>query len=142
MKRAWSTFWVIAGGSMLIAGIWLPWFDVNFTWFKLNVGWFGLVYGLMGLYYNYKLSQTLQLTPREMHDYGDTLTRVAPKMVDRLRHGAKPKAVAIEIQETEGVPLIVTLKFMLALSHQAPDLLVREASAPPQDTSSKRVSKT
>lgn len=137
MKRAWSTFWLITGGSMLIAGIWLPWFDVDFTWFKLNVGWFGLVYGVLGLYYNHKLNQTLQLTPREMHDYGDILERVAPKMVDRLRHGAKPKAVALEIQQQEGVPLLITLKFMLALSHQAPELMTRVEDEPPAPSKGK-----
>lgn len=134
MKRAWSTFWLVAGGSMLIAGMWVPWFEIDFTYFKMNVGWFGVVYGMLGLYYNYKLSQTLQLTPRELHDHGQTLTRLAPMIVDRLKRGTKPKALAVEIEKSEGVPVFVTLKFMLALSHEAPELLAKAPKAKPNDS--------
>lgn len=132
MTRGWSTFWVIIGGAMLIIGFWYPWFMVDFGVFKMNIGWFPLLAGIVGTYYGYKMTQSFTLTPRELHDYGQKLTEATPMIVSRLQQGMRPKELATEIEQTQGIPALVTLKFMLALSHHSPDLL--KGSDKPKDS--------
>ncbi len=118
MRWTWLIFWGVAGIAMLLSSFFVPWFDIDFTFFKLNLGWFALVYAALLLVRNLFLKQELELTPRELHDFGDTLSEVTPSILELAENGARPKEIAARLKSSHGLPELVSLKYMVALSKQ------------------------
>ena len=118
MRWTWLAFWGVAGLAMLISSFWLPWFDIDFTWFKLNLGWFAIVYSGLLVMRNLFLKQELELTPRELHDWGETLSDVTPIIIAGAQDGLRTKVIAARLQKSHKIPPLVSLKYMVALSKQ------------------------
>lgn len=121
MRWTWLIFWGIAGIGMLISQFWLDWFVVDFTYFRLNVGWFAVVYSGLLAYRNVLVKEELQLTPRELHDWGETLSRITPTILELARDGVGPKDIASQLEKSDGVPTLVSLKYMVAVSQYLKD---------------------
>ena len=110
---------------MLVSSFVVNWFDIDFTYFKLNLGWFALVYtGLLAVR-NVLVKQQIEMTPRELHDWGETLARVTPQILELAEEGSRPKVIAAKLKAADGIPELVSLKYMVALSKQ----LKKEAAA-------------
>lgn len=116
MRWAWVVFWGISGVGMLLSAFFVDWFVIDFTFFKLNLGWFAVLYSGLHVWRNAMLQREIELTARELHDFGERLSRVTPLILDRAREGVRPKAIAAELQEQHGIPELVGLKYMVALS--------------------------
>jgi hypothetical protein len=101
---------------MLISSFWLNWFVVDFTYFKLNVGWFAVVYAGLLAYRNLMIKEHIQLTSRELHDWGDVLTRSTPFILEQARRGVRPRDIASKLETQESLPPVVSLKYMAALT--------------------------
>jgi hypothetical protein len=115
-KWAWATFWLIAGTGMLVAGIWVEWFNVDFTYFKVNVGWFALVYAALVFTGNVLTLRAMMLTQRELHDWGDALAEATPVILELAEKGDRPREIARELTARYRIPELVSLKYMVALS--------------------------
>ncbi len=101
---------------MLVSSFWLNWFVVDFTYFKLNVGWFAVVYAGLLAYRNLMIREHIQLTSRELHDWGDVLTRSTPFILEQARLGVRPREIASRLETQESLPPVVSLKYMAALT--------------------------
>lgn len=129
---------------MLLSSFWLNWFVVDFTYFKLNVGWFAVVYAGLLAYRNLMIKEQIQLTSRELHDWGEVLTRSTPFILEQARLGVRPRDIASKLEKRESLPPVVSLKYMAALTTfleksdreipRHPDQVVQEESdGRPQD---------
>ena len=116
MRWKWLTFWGMAGIAMLLASFWDPWFDVDFTWFKVNVGWFAVTYSGLLVIRNLQLRSHLMMTPRELYDYGERLSGVTPEILDMAEEGLRPREIAEKLEGRYGLPPLISLKYMIALS--------------------------
>jgi len=110
------SFWAVAGVAMLISSFWVDWFAIDFTYFKLNLGWFAIVYAGLLVLRNLFLKRELELTPRELHDWGEVLARVTPTILEKAEEGLRPRDIARLLKEKHQVPELVSLKFMVALA--------------------------
>lgn len=118
MRWTWLIFWGVAGIGMLASSFVVNWFDIDFTYFKLNLGWFALVYAGLLAMRNVLVKQQIEMTPRELHDWGETLTRVTPNILELAEAGQRPKVIAAQLKSSDGIPELVSLKYMIALSKQ------------------------
>lgn len=118
MRWTWLIFWGVAGVAMLISSFWLPWFDIDFTWFKLNLGWFAITYSGLLVLRNLFLQQEIDLTTRELHDWGEILSTVTPIIISGAENGLRPKEIAAGLQKSHKIPPLVSLKYMVAVAKQ------------------------
>lgn len=103
---------------MLASSFFVTWFDIDFTYFKLNLGWFALVYAGLLVVRNVLVKQQIEMTPRELHDWGETLAKVTPRILDLAENGSRPKEIAAELKVSDKIPELISLKYMVALSKQ------------------------
>ncbi len=118
MRWTWLIFWGVAGIGMLASSFFVSWFDIDFTYFKLNLGWFALVYAGLLIMRNILMKQQIEMTPRELHDWGELLASVTPRILDLAEQGSRPKEIAAELKVSHKIPELVALKYMIALSKQ------------------------
>ncbi len=116
MRWKWLTFWGVAGLAMLVSSFWVDWFRVDFTYFRLNVGWFAVVYAGLLAYRNIAIQEHIQLSARELHDWGDDLAEATPLILHQAREGRRPRDIAGELEKARGIPPLVSLKYMAALT--------------------------
>jgi len=109
-------FWGVAGIAMLVSSFWVEWFVVDLTLFKVNVGWFATVYASLLLIINVQLKKEIVMTPRELHDWGETLSAVTPFIIEQAEGGKRPKEIARLLEAEKKIPPLVSLKYMVALS--------------------------
>jgi len=103
---------------MLLSSLWVEWFDIDFTYFKLNLGWFALVYSGLLVLRNLFIREELELTPRELHDFGAVLAEVTPVIMESAGDGVRPRDIADKLEKDRGIPKLVSLKYMVALSKE------------------------
>jgi len=101
---------------MLLSAFFVEWFAIDFTFFRLNLGWFAVLYSALHVWRNLTLQREMALTDRELHDYGERLSAVTPLILDRAAQGVRPRAIAAELVGQHGIPELVSLKYMVALS--------------------------
>jgi len=101
---------------MLLSSFLVDWFDIDFTYFKLNLGWFAVIYSALLLWKNIYTRMELDLTPRELHDWGDRLSLATPEILERAEQGQRPREIAQELLAKHGIPEIVSLKYMVVLA--------------------------
>jgi hypothetical protein len=118
LRWTWLIFWGVAGVGMLASSFFVSWFDIDFTYFKLNLGWFALVYAGLLVMRNVLVKQQIEMTPRELHDWGEILAKVTPRILDLAENGSRPKEIAAELKVSDKIPELVSLKYMVALSKQ------------------------
>ena len=118
MRWNWMVFWGVAGIAMLVSSFWVNWFVVDLTLFKVNVGWFATVYASLLLIINVQLKKEIAMTPRELHDWGQTLSEVTPFIIEQAEAGKRPKQIAALLEAERKIPPIVSLKYMVALSKE------------------------
>jgi hypothetical protein len=118
LRWAWLGFWGAAGLAMLLSSFWVEWFDIDFTWFKLNLGWFALVYSGLLVLRNLFIKEELHLTPRELHDWGAVLAEVTPYIMESAGDGVRTGEIADRLEKDRGLPRLVSLKYMIALSKE------------------------
>ncbi len=118
MRWTWLVFWAVAGVAMLLSSFVVNWFEIDFTFFKLNLGFFALVYaGLLALR-NVLMKQQIEMTGRELHDWGDKLAQATPNIIELAGNGSRPKEIAALLKADRGIPELVSLKYMVALSKE------------------------
>lgn len=132
MRWNWMVFWGVAGIAMLVSSFWVEWFVVDLTLFKVNVGWFATVYASLLLIINVQLKKEIALTPRELHDWGETLAEVTPLIIEQAEAGKRPKQIAASLEAERKIPAIVSLKYMVALSKELKKKK-EEGGPPPAD---------
>jgi len=115
-KWAWVVFWSVAGVGMLVAGFWVNWFTIDYTYFTFNLGWFALIYALLAGLGNVMTVRAMMLTDRELHDWGDKLVEVTPTILAMANEGRRPRDIAAALEMKAGIPEVISLKYMVALS--------------------------
>lgn len=118
MRWNWLIFWGAAGLAMLVSSFWVNWFDIDFTWFKLNLGWFALTYSGLLVVRNIQLQKHMLLTQRELHDWGEILSKVTPIIIQKVEEGLRTRQIAANLVKSHGIPEFVSLKYMVALGKQ------------------------
>lgn len=118
MRWTWLIFWAVAGVAMLLSSFVVNWFEIDFTFFKLNLGFFALIYAGLLAVRNVLMKQQIEMTGRELHDWGDKLSQVTPKIIELAGNGSRPKEIAAHLKAQAGIPELVSLKYMVALSKE------------------------
>lgn len=101
---------------MSVSQLWTTWFTIDFTFFRLNLGWIALLYSALLVYLNLRLRQEMQLTQRELHDWGEVLSSVTPQILELAEQGMRTKEIARRLEKEHSLPQLVSLKYMVALS--------------------------
>jgi len=115
MRWTWTLFWAAAGLAMLVSQLWVRWFVIDFTYFKVNLGWIALVYSGLTAYLNVRLRTEIQLTDRELHDWGDVFIQVTPLIIEMASQGVRPREIAARLEKERSLPPLVSMKYMAAL---------------------------
>lgn len=102
---------------MLLSSFWVNWFDIDFTYFKLNLGWFAVVYSGLLVWRNIIMKGQIELSPRELHDWGDRLSQVTPQILSMAEQGNRPREIAAQLLAQQGIPELVSLKYMVVLAN-------------------------
>ena len=118
MRWNWIIFWGAAGVGMLVSGFWLDWFVVNLTLFRINIGWLACLYASLLTYRNVRLQTEIRMTERELHDWGERLAEATPRILDLAEQGKRPRDIAALLCKEQGIPELVSLKYMVALSRE------------------------
>lgn len=112
-------FWGALGLTALVSSIWVDWFIVELAFIRFNLGWPALAYAGVILARNLTIRPHLQITQRELHDFGDKLVAATPEIVNLLGKGISTKDVAERMESNRGIPRLLTLKYIIALgNHQ------------------------
>ena len=110
------TFWGLAGGLALISSLWVDWFTFHLAGVSLNIGWPAIVYAGVLTTKNLMLRPHLEMTPRELHDFGGKLEKATPQIVEMIADGAATKDVANAMFREYGIPEETTLKYIIAVA--------------------------
>ncbi|MFH1530010.1 MAG: hypothetical protein ABIK09_04640 [Pseudomonadota bacterium] len=104
------------GAGALLSSLWVNWFEVYLGGFEFNLGWPALIYAGILSARNVVLRPQLQLTPRELHDWGKVLEEETGRIVDLYGAGTSTREIAERLHALRGIPLEVTLKYIIAVA--------------------------
>jgi hypothetical protein len=117
IKRVESYLWLGAGAVMVIAGEWVDWTVVDILGLRFNLGWLAVTYGFLLSLRNAILKPHLAITERELHDFGDKLVELTPRIVEWLEQGERPAVIASRLLASHAIPELVTLKYIIAMGN-------------------------
>ncbi len=109
-------FWGLLGAGALGSSIWVDWFEVYLGGLEFNLGWPALVYAGILTARNLVLKPQLELTPRDLHDWGQVLEEETGRIVELYGAGTSTKDIADRLHASRGVPREVTLKYIIAVA--------------------------
>jgi len=109
-------FWGVVGAGALLSSFWVDWFVVHLAGYGFNLGWPAAIYALILGTRNLFLKPHLGLTPREMHDWAGVLEEETGRIVELYGAGMSTADIAAKLKADSGVPLEVTLKYIIAVA--------------------------
>jgi len=104
------------GAAALLSSVAVDWFEVYLGGFRFNIGWPALVYAAILTARNVVLGPKLELTSRELHDWGAVLEEETGRIVDLFGAGTSTSEIAEQLRASRGVPREVTLKYIIAVA--------------------------
>jgi len=108
--------WGTAGAALLVAGLGVSWLSIPLGGIRFNPGWVALVYAAVLLARNLLLRPHLDLTQRELHDWGEALGAETVRILSLHRQGRPAADIADLLERDRGLPREVSLKYMIALA--------------------------
>lgn len=109
-------FWGLGGALSLLSSLWVDWFEVYLAGFEFNLGWPALAYAAILTMRNVALKPQLEMTPRELHDWGAVLEEETGRIVELYGAGTSTQEIAERLHEARGLPREVTLKYIIAVA--------------------------
>ena len=109
-------FWGLLGAGALGSSIWVDWFEVYLGGLEFNLGWPALVYAAILIARNVVLKPQLDLSPRDLHDWGKVLEEETGRIVELYDSGVSTKEIADQLLASRGMPAEVTLKYIIAVA--------------------------
>ena len=109
-------FWGLLGAGALLSGLRFNWFEVHLGGFEFNLGWPALVYAAILIARNVVLKPQLDLSPRDLHDWGKVLEEETGRIVELYDSGVSTKEIADQLLASRGMPAEVTLKYIIAVA--------------------------
>ncbi len=109
-------FWGLLGAGALLSSLWVKWFEVYLAGVSFNLGWPALVYAGILTARNLVLRPQLELSPRDLHDWGKVLEEETGRIVELYSAGTATKEIADQLHASRGIPREVTLKYIIAVA--------------------------
>jgi len=109
-------FWGLVGVLALLSSLLVDWFEVYLGGFRFNLGWPALVYAAILTARNVVLKPKLDLSQRELHDWGAVLEEETGRIVELYGAGTSTSEIADRLHASRGVPREVTLKYIIAVA--------------------------
>lgn len=115
MKWRSAIFWTVLGTGALVSALFGSWAELRLGGYSLNVGWLGLFFAFLLTLRNLLLKREFQLDERELHDFGDKLVECTPAILKMIESGTPVKQIAEKFNKSHGIPVLVTMKYIIAL---------------------------
>lgn len=107
---------VIAGAMLLIDMLWSPVFTLRITRdFEMPLWILCAIFGCLQLYLWFATQRRLVLSDAEVSQWGAQLEAVTPIIVEQARAKTPVREIASSLEETHGIPVDVTLRYIIAL---------------------------
>lgn len=112
-----GTFSTLAAIAMLAVELmYKPIFTVRFTSdFAIPIWALAGAYGLLQLLVWHWTRKGIKLSDKEVRRWGPALERATPEIMERISAGTSVKIIASELQDREGIPKDVTLRYIIAM---------------------------
>lgn len=110
--------WIVVGLAVIIFDRVYPTFIVNLWGLKFDLGILAVLYGILQIIADRITMSKMTLTDAEVAEYGSTLEKVTPKILEMFNRRYKVKEIADSLQRTDGLPKDVTLRYIIALLRQ------------------------
>jgi hypothetical protein len=107
--RIQGIFWLVVAAGL---GLW-AWYD--YTFFKPILAGLAAMYGALMLVKDRIVKPQLHLSVEELDRYGERLSEATPELLALLEQKVTTREAAERIQKRFGIPLEVTLKYIIAL---------------------------
>lgn len=113
-------FGILAIAMLITELVWRPVFTLQLTEdISLPVWILVAIYSALQLYLWIATKRKFHLTEAELNKWGPKLEEVTPKILDRYEQRKSLKEIATEIEQTDGIPPDVTLRYIIALAQHA-----------------------
>ncbi|MCA9522776.1 MAG: hypothetical protein KC609_17500 [Myxococcales bacterium] len=110
--------WIVVGLAVMIFDRLYPTFIVNLWGLRFDLGILAVLYGVLQIIADRITMSKMTLTDAEVAEYGSTLEKVTPKILEMFNRRYKVKEIADSLQRTDGLPKDVTLRYIIALLRQ------------------------
>ena len=107
---------VVAAAMLLIDILWSPVFTLRITRdFEMPLWILCAIFGVLQLYLWFATQRRLVLSDAEVSQWGPQLEAVTPIILEQARAKRPVREIATALEESHGIPVDVTLRYIIAL---------------------------
>ncbi|MDP6946721.1 MAG: hypothetical protein QF464_21405 [Myxococcota bacterium] len=112
----------VAAAMYITNHAWRPVFTLRLSQsFELPLWILCAVFGLLQFYLWYATRSRLSLSDEEVSQWGAKLEVATPAILEQAKASKPVKAIAEMVEEDYGIPVDVTLRYIIALGHVTED---------------------
>lgn len=113
---------VVAAAMFAIDTVWSPVFTLRITRdFSMPLWILCAIFGVLQLYLWFATQRRLFLSDAEVSQWGGQLESATPTILELARNQTPVRDIAASVEESHGIPVDVTLRYIIALGQSDAD---------------------